>query len=54
MFVLHMTQAEALVIPGILREPNSISVLLFINWSTNLSFEECILYFAGIDLTRIN
>ena len=44
--VCVITQTEALVIPHILREPNSIIVLLFIKRSPNLSFEETICVFS--------
>ena len=40
-----LSQIEALVIPHILREPNSIIVLLFIKKSATLSFEEAICVF---------
>ena len=41
----QITQTEALVIPHILREPNSIIVLLFTKRSANISLEEVICIF---------
>ena len=45
-----LTQTKDLVIPRILREPNSIIVLLFMKRSANLSFEEAICIFNHHDV----
>ena len=43
--IRQITQTEALVIPHIPREPNSIIVLLFVKRWVNLSIEEAICIF---------
>ena len=51
----EITQIEALIIPHVLREPNSIIVLLFIHVFANLSREEAgHLNFSAFGISCIN